>query len=92
MPDKLAKALAIYLKQARPHSNGRALFVHHKHYAGRPLSTRRVRDLISRAFERCGIAARGAHILRHTWATYAHRRGASLKLIGDSRPSIDTSE
>jgi site-specific recombinase XerD len=83
MPDKLAKALAIYLKQARPHTNSRALFVQHKHYVGRPLSTRSVRDLISRAFERCGIAARGAHILRHTWATYAHRRGASLKLIAD---------
>jgi site-specific recombinase XerD len=83
MPDQLVKALAVYLKQARPHTESRALFVHHQLYTGRPISTGCVRDLIRRAFERCGIAARGTHILRHTWATCAHRRGASLKLIAD---------
>jgi integrase/recombinase XerD len=83
MPNPLAKALAVYLKQARPRTESRALFVHHQLYVGRPISTRCVRDVIQRAFERCGIAARGTHILRHTWATYAHRRGASLKLIAD---------
>ncbi len=83
LPNQLAKALAIYLKQARPRTECRTLFVHHNLYMGRPLSTRCVRDLIGRAFERCGIAASGTHILRHTWAAYAHRRGASLKLIAD---------
>ena len=83
MPDELTKALAVYLKQARPHTESRVLFVHHKLYVGRPLSTHCIRDVIRRAFERCGIAASGTHILRHTWAAYAHRRGASLKLIAD---------
>lgn len=83
MPDQVAQALASYLKQARPRTESRALFVHHGPWVGRPLSTRCVREVIHRAFERCGIAAGGTHILRHTWATYAHRRGASLKLIAD---------
>jgi integrase/recombinase XerD len=25
----------------------------------------------------------GTHILRHSWATWAHRRGSGLKLIAD---------
>jgi len=83
MPDQLVRALAAYLKQARPRTESRALFVHHQCYVGRPMSARCVRDVIRRGFERCGIAARGTHILRHTWATSAHRRGASLKLIAD---------
>jgi len=83
MPNPLVRALAIYLKHARPHTESRALFVHHQLYIGRPISTGCVRDVIRRAFKRCGIAASGTHILRHTWATYAHRRGAGLKLIAD---------
>jgi site-specific recombinase XerD len=83
MPNQLARALAAYLKQARPRTESRALFVHHQSYVGRSMSARSVRDVIRRGFERCGIAARGTHILRHTWATCAHRRGASLKLIAD---------
>jgi len=83
MPNQLVRALAVYLKKARPRTESPALFVHHQSYVGRPMSARSVRDVIRRGFERCGIAARGTHILRHTWATNAHRRGASLKLIAD---------
>ena len=50
---------------------------------GEPLKLSRVRGIIQRAFARAGIDATGTHILRHTWATWAHRRGASLKLIAD---------
>jgi site-specific recombinase XerD len=42
-----------------------------------------VRTLVRHAFARCGIEATGTYILRHTWATWAHRRGAGLKLIAD---------
>jgi site-specific recombinase XerD len=83
MPNQLVRALAVYLKKARPRTESRALFVHHQSYVGRPMSASSVRDVIRRGFKRCGIAARGTHILRHTWATNAHRRGASLKLIAD---------
>ena len=92
MPDRLAKALVSYLKQGRPPTQSRALFVCHHAPVGQALSVRVVQALIRRAFTRCGIKATGTHILRHTWATWAHRRGASLKLIADvlGHRSLDT--
>ena len=39
--------------------------------------------MVRLAFARCGIGYTGTHVLRHTWATLAHRRGLSLKLLGD---------
>ena len=83
MPDRLARALASYLKHGRPQTQSRRLFVRHHAPVGQPLSARLVQSLMRRAFARSGIKATGTHILRHTWATWAHRRGASLKLIAD---------
>ena len=92
LPDRVAKALAAYLKQGRPQTKSRALFVRHRAPLGEPLRGRFVRRIIRRAFIRCGIDLTGTHILRHTWATCAHRRGASLKLIADllGHRSLDT--
>ena len=42
-----------------------------------------VRNVIRRAFGRCGIKATGPHILRQSWATVAHQRGTDLKRIAD---------
>ena len=66
-----------------PPTDSRALFVHHVPPVGQPLTAQTVRVLVRRAFARCGIPASGSYILRHTWATWAHRRGAGLKLIAD---------
>jgi site-specific recombinase XerD len=83
LPDRLARAILNYLKTARPTTQSRALFVRHHAPVGRALTAKYIRELISRAFVRCGIKAGGTHILRHTWATWAHRRGVDLKLIAD---------
>lgn len=83
LPDAVAKAIVSYLKHGRPPAPGRALFVRHLAPAGQPLSAQFVRGLVRRAFARCRIKASGSYILRHTWATWAHRRGAGLKLIAD---------
>lgn len=83
LPAHVAKPLANYLKRGRPQTSSRALFVRHRAPLGEPLKGRFVRRIIRRAFIRCGINLTGTHILRHTWATRAHRRGASLKLIAD---------
>ena len=83
LPPPLAQALAKYLQHGRPSTRSRALFVCHRPPVGEPLKLSRVRGVIRRAFARAGIDATGTHILRHTWATWAHRRGASLKLIAD---------
>jgi site-specific recombinase XerD len=83
LSDAVAKGIAIYLKHGRPATEGRALFVHHRAPVGGALSAQYVRIIVRHAFARCGIEATGAYILRHTWATWAHRRGAGLKLIAD---------
>jgi integrase/recombinase XerD len=83
LPGSVAKAILSYLKHGRPSTESRALFVHHLPPVGQPLTAQTVRVLVRRAFARCGIPASGSYILRHTWATWAHRRGAGLKLIAD---------
>lgn len=83
LADGVAKAIVSYLKHGRPPTPSRALFVHHVAPVGQPLTAQTVRILVRRAFARCGIQASGTYILRHTWATWAHRRGAGLKLIAD---------
>lgn len=83
LPDAVARAIVSYLKQGRPPTVSRALFVRHLAPVGQPLSAQFVRGLVRRAFARCRIKACGSYILRHTWATWAHRRGAGLKLIAD---------
>lgn len=83
LPDAAAKAIVSYLKHGRPPTPSRTLFVHHLAPVGQPLTAYSVRVLVRRAFARCNIPASGSYILRHTWATWAHRRGAGLKLIAD---------
>lgn len=82
LPHDVAKALMNYLKHGRPITQSRALFVHYQAPFNQALTVGWVRVLVRRAFARCGIIAR-PYALRHTWATWAHRRGAGLKLIGD---------
>jgi site-specific recombinase XerD len=79
----VAKAVVSYLKHGRPPTQSRALFVHHLAPVGQALTAQSVRILVRRGFARCGINASGSYILRHTWATWAHRRGTGLKLIAD---------
>jgi integrase len=83
LPDRIGRAILSYLKRGRPPTRSRALFVHLHAPRGRPLAAHYVRKLVRRAFGHCGIQVRGTHVLRHTWATWAHRRGTSLKLIAD---------
>jgi integrase len=78
------EALAAYLRQDRPESRSRRVFVRmkapHSGFAGP--ST--VSTIVRRALERAGLQppAKGAHILRHTLATGMLRGGASMSEIG----------
>lgn len=83
LPDPVARAILNYLKAGRPPTPHRALFVHYHAPFDRALTAQGIRLAMGRAFARCGIEARGTHVLRHTWATRAHRRGAGLKLIAN---------
>ena len=83
LPPEVGQAVANYLEHGRPKCKARALFVRHRAPVGEPLQPHHVRSAMRLAFARCGINCSGTHILRHSWATLAHRRGASLKLIAD---------
>jgi len=83
LPSAVARAIVSYLKHGRPSTPSRYLFVHHLAPVGQSLTAQFVRLLVRHAFARCQIKAGGSYILRHTWATWAHRRGAGLKLIAD---------
>lgn len=93
LPAKAARALSMYLKKARPAIASRAVFVRHRAPLGEPLKPHHVRSAIRIAFARCGVDSTGTHILRHTWATFAHQRGLSLKTIADilGHRSLETS-
>lgn len=82
LPEHVAKAIMNYLKRGRPPTQSRALFVHHLVPYDQALTASHVRAVIRRALANCGIKA-GTHILRHTWASWAHQRGVGLKLIAD---------
>ena len=83
LPDSVAKAIMNYLKRGRPPTQSRALFVGHLAPYEGPLTASYVRVVLRQAFARCGMKPMGTHILRHSWATWAHRRGSGLKLIAD---------
>ena len=92
MPPKVARAIADYLKRGRPLSQSRSLFVRHRAPLGKGLKPHHVRSVIRLAFAHCNIGYTGTHVLRHTWATIAHRRGVDLKLLADflGHRSLDT--
>ena len=92
MPPKVARAIAAYLKWGRPPSQSRSLFVRHRAPLGEGLKPHHVRSVVRLAFAHCNIGYTGTHVLRHTWATIAHRRGVDLKLLADflGHRSLDT--
>ena len=92
LPSRVARALVAYLQRSRPAVGHRLLFINLRPPLGRPLPTDGVRNVIRRAFGRCGIKPTGPHILRQSWATAAHQRGTDLKRIADvlGHRSVDT--
>ncbi len=85
MPEDAGAALAGYLREARPISSERAVFLSlvppHK-----PLGdVGTVINLVNRLLRQAGIGApcSGAYVLRHTLATTMVRRGVSFKHVAD---------
>jgi len=83
LPSRLARAIASYLRHGRPTSDHREVFLRHRTPLGRPLHPVAVRWAMRRGYEQVGIRATGTHLLRRTFATRLHQRGASLKLVAD---------
>lgn len=94
MTKRLALALRRYLRQGRPPSASRVLFVIHRAPIGQPLKPIGIRGIVVRYASQAGMAEliRGTHIIRHSVASSMINAGASIKDIADllGHRSIDT--
>jgi site-specific recombinase XerD len=89
---RVGRAIAAYLRDGRPQSPERGLFL--LHYAPRTSATAfTVRAALRSAYDRSGAAPwSGVHALRHTLATRMVQQGAQIKEIADvlGHSTIDT--
>ena len=83
LPVTTGKAIAAYLKQERPKTSNRAVFVRHVAPSDRPAGPDLVRKTIRQAFARAGLPYTRSHLLRHTMANRLLAGGSSLKEVAD---------
>lgn len=86
LPREAGRAIATYLREERPITKERRLFVQHVGpRRGAPISSNAVSAVVVRALRRAEIEPplAGAYVLRHTVASRMVRRGASLKEVAD---------
>lgn len=86
LPREAGSAIVTYLRQERPRTKERRVFVqHHASRRGEPISSHAVSAVVVRALRRAEVEPpiAGAYVLRHTLASRMVRRGASLKEIAD---------
>ena len=77
MPLEVGEALVAYLREGRPRTEARQVFLTCRAPVG-PIRPDLVSDVVRRACLRAGLAPVGAHRLRHALAAEMLRRGASL--------------
>lgn len=95
LPDDAGRALVEYVKQERPPSASRRLFLRSKAPLVPWTTSGAISSVVRRAIGRAGVRVErtaGAYLFRHTLATRMLARGASLLEIGEilRHRSIDT--
>ncbi len=92
--DKLGSAIFKYLKEARPKTQSKTLFVRFLHTKGQSMGRDQIRGVIRRSYSRAGINNKitRTHILRRTFASKVYNSGNSLKVTADilGHRSIDS--
>ncbi len=85
MPFDVGKAIAEYLRDGRPFSTSRRVFLRTRAPSNGLRGASSVSSIVCRSLKRAGIKAPtyGAHQFRHGLATDMLRQGASLSEIGD---------
>ncbi|MGF6505511.1 site-specific integrase [Paraburkholderia sp. 32] len=83
LPSTTGAAIAAYLKDERPKTRNRAVFVRHVAPRGEPAGPDLVRKTIRQAYARAGLPYTGSHLLRHTMANRLLASGSSLKEVAD---------
>jgi site-specific recombinase XerD len=83
LPATTGKAIAAYLKQERPRTTNRAIFVRLMAPHDQPVGPDLVRKTIRQAYARAGLPYTRSHLLRHTMANRLLAGGSSLKEVAD---------
>jgi site-specific recombinase XerD len=86
LPRDAGRAIVDYLRQERPKSSERRVFLQHRGCRkGAPISSGVVSAAVYRALKRTGIEApiTGAYVFRHTVASRMVRKGTRLKEVAD---------
>jgi integrase/recombinase XerC len=83
LPAVTGEAIAAYLKDERPKTSNRAVFVRNVAPRDEPIGPDLVRKTIRQAFGRAGLPYTRSHLLRHTMANRLLAGGASLKEVAD---------
>lgn len=83
LPVATGKAIAAYLKNERPKTSNRAVFVRHMAPRDEPVGPDLVRKTIRQAYARAGLPYTRSHLLRHTMANRLLAGGSSLKEVAD---------
>jgi integrase len=94
LPNATGAAIMDYLRDGRPQTTRRELFVRHRPPSNAPADLDIIRNAVRNAARRCGLEhrIRGTHILRHTVACRMVQSGARFKEIADllRHRSLDT--
>jgi integrase len=93
LPAATGSAIAVYLREERPQTSNRAIFVRHVAPYDEPIEKGVVKRAVLAGYRRCGWTRTGVHILRHSVASRLLRTGAPMKDIADvlRHRSLDTS-
>jgi integrase len=83
LPAATGEALAEYLRNERPSTFIKAIFVRLKAPHDKPIGTDAIRAAISRALRCSGIPHGRSHSLRHTLACRIVNSGGSIKEVAD---------
>ena len=83
--EKLGQAIIAYLRNDRPQTTNKALFVRFKDICGEPMGACQIRGIVRRTYNKTGakIHSTGTHILRRTAASKMYNAGNSLKMTAD---------
>jgi integrase/recombinase XerD len=85
LPREVGQALVDYLRDGRPATSTRQVFVVHRLRVGAPISSSIVNRAVGNALDKAGMDAplRGGNLLRHSLATDLLAHGASLIQVAD---------